>query len=339
MTTTAPAQDDFSGDEYNDLFAYDIGELDIEIPEAPKKTAAAPQPKKRKEDELGLDDEVLIKKKRVTVKLDEQRLMSINGLPRLRKEAPTKLKFKGKGYEYKDASRLLAFYQLWADDLFKKAKFRDTLKIIEKLGHTRTIRSAREDWIHEAQGGKRDEAEMQELHVKGKEKEKESAAGDGAEKRGEDGNDDDLYSLPTRPSAPKPATALPVPSDPNALFLGGVPLEDSDDEMDGFDDADFEALLEAERAKDKAKGSGSASASAPTSALPIVPPTVPSTVPSAPTREIDEFEDDLEAMEAMEAMGEIVGRSVSAAGKAAPVPVRDEFEDELEAMEAMGAFD
>lgn len=77
MTTTAPAQDDFSGDEYNDLFAYDIGELDIEIPEAPKKTAAAPQPKKRKEDELGLDDEVLIKKKRVTVKLDEQRWVAI----------------------------------------------------------------------------------------------------------------------------------------------------------------------------------------------------------------------------------------------------------------------
>jgi len=73
MSTTAPAQDEFS-DEYNDLFAYDIGELDIDIPEVPKTTTAT-QPKKRKEDELGLDDEVSVKKKRVTVKLDEQRFV------------------------------------------------------------------------------------------------------------------------------------------------------------------------------------------------------------------------------------------------------------------------
>lgn len=206
------------------------------------------------------------------------------------------------------------------------------MKIIEKLGHTRTIRSAREDWIHEAQSGKRDETEMQELH-KGKEKEKESAS-NGGEKPADDDNDDDLYSLPTRPSAPKLAAASAAPNDPNVLFLGGPPMEDSDDEMDALDDAGFEELLAAERGKDKTRGSGLASTS--TSTLVPPPPPPPRTVPFAPVRENDEFDDDLEALEAM---GEIAGRSVNAAAKAAPVPVRDEFEDELEAMEAMGAFD
>jgi len=78
MSNTAPAQDEFSGDEYDDLFAYDIGELDISIPTLPT-TTLAPQPKKRKEDELGLDDEVSVKKKRVTVKLDEERLVCFAG--------------------------------------------------------------------------------------------------------------------------------------------------------------------------------------------------------------------------------------------------------------------
>jgi len=172
---------------------------------------------------------------------------------------------------------------------------------------------------------------MQELH-KGKEKEKESSTSDGGKKPAEGDNDDDLYSLPTRPSAPKPAAASAAPNDPDALFLGGPPMGDSDDEMDALDDADFEELLTAGRGKDKARGSGLAS----TSTLALLPPP---TVPLAPVRENDEFDDDLEALEAMEAMGEIDGRSVPATRKAASVPVRDEFEDELEAMEAMGAFD
>jgi replication fork protection complex subunit Csm3/Swi3 len=38
----------------------------------------------------------------------------------------------------------LSYYQLWADDLFKKAEFRDTLEIIEKLGHSGSMRKQRE---------------------------------------------------------------------------------------------------------------------------------------------------------------------------------------------------
>jgi replication fork protection complex subunit Csm3/Swi3 len=96
-STSNPHPDDFDED-MDDLFDYDIdiGELDITVPDPAPLPEVTPG---KKDDILGLDKDVEIKKKRVTVKLDEQRLLSINGLPKLRNEAPKKLKFKGKGHE------------------------------------------------------------------------------------------------------------------------------------------------------------------------------------------------------------------------------------------------
>ncbi|KAI1818661.1 Swi3-domain-containing protein [Poronia punctata] len=120
--------------------------------EAPKKTGAPEtQSKKRKDASgLGIDEEVSVAKKaRVPrVKLDEARLLSENGIPKLRKKA-SNLKFKGKGHEFSDAARLLSFYQLWLDDLFPKAKFLDALSMVEKLGHKNNIRLKRIEWINE----------------------------------------------------------------------------------------------------------------------------------------------------------------------------------------------
>lgn len=62
---------------------------------------------KRKVDALGIDEEIEVgKKARVPrVKLDESRLLSEKGIPKLRKTAP-KLKLKGKGHEVNIASNL-----------------------------------------------------------------------------------------------------------------------------------------------------------------------------------------------------------------------------------------
>ncbi|CRG91491.1 Chromosome segregation in meiosis protein 3 [Talaromyces islandicus] len=99
---------------------------------------------------LGLDADLKAKKQRVpTAKLDESRLLSQNGIPKLRKNAKTKLKFKGKGHEFSDLSRLLNFYQLWLDDLYPRAKFADGLAMIEKLGHTKRVQIMRKEWIDE----------------------------------------------------------------------------------------------------------------------------------------------------------------------------------------------
>ncbi|KAK1776354.1 replication fork protection component Swi3-domain-containing protein [Copromyces sp. CBS 386.78] len=118
-------------------------------PDAADKNKA--NSKKRKEpDTLGIDKEIdVTKKARVPrVKLDDARLLSDKGIPKLRKTAP-KLKFKGKGHEFSDAARLLSFYQEWLDDLFPKATFVDALAMCEKAGHKTTLRNARLKWIAE----------------------------------------------------------------------------------------------------------------------------------------------------------------------------------------------
>ncbi|KAI1483485.1 Swi3-domain-containing protein [Daldinia eschscholtzii] len=109
------------------------------------------QSKKRKDATgLGIDEAVAVQKKvrAPIVKLDESRLLSEKGIPRLRRKARD-LKFKGKGHEFSDAARLLSFYQLWFDDLFPKAKFLDAAAMAEKAGHKKYMRMKRMEWIEE----------------------------------------------------------------------------------------------------------------------------------------------------------------------------------------------
>ncbi|KAB5547115.1 chromosome segregation in meiosis protein 3 [Coniochaeta sp. 2T2.1] len=104
---------------------------------------------------LGIDEEVEVKK-RVTlprVKLDEARLLSPAGIPKLRSRAKH-LRLRGKGHEWSDASKLLSFYQIWLDDLFPKAKFLDALAMVEKAGHKGGMVKARLAWIDEGKPGR-----------------------------------------------------------------------------------------------------------------------------------------------------------------------------------------
>lgn len=49
---------------------------------------------------LGIDEEIVITKKRIPApKLDDQRLRSDAGIPRLRRISKERLRFKGKGHE------------------------------------------------------------------------------------------------------------------------------------------------------------------------------------------------------------------------------------------------
>jgi replication fork protection complex subunit Csm3/Swi3 len=49
---------------------------------------------------LGIDEEIIITKKRIPApKLDDQRLRSDQGIPRLRRISKERLRFKGKGHE------------------------------------------------------------------------------------------------------------------------------------------------------------------------------------------------------------------------------------------------
>ncbi|KAJ5778564.1 hypothetical protein N7520_001810 [Penicillium odoratum] len=138
--------------DLNDLFDYDVGLDEIfnkENNDASNNDASKPAGDPSSLG-LGLDEEVKITKKRQPIaKLDEARLLSQSGIPKLRQTARTKLRFKGKGHEFSDAGRLLNIYQLWLDDLFPRAKFSDGLAMIEKLGHSKRIQTMRREWIEE----------------------------------------------------------------------------------------------------------------------------------------------------------------------------------------------
>ncbi|GAD94870.1 predicted protein [Paecilomyces variotii No. 5] len=138
---------------HNDLFDYDVG-LDEILGEISDRNSApngasANQATSTQAPGLGLDEEVVVTKKRQPIaKLDESLILSQKGIPRLRSKAK-KLSFKGKGHEFSDAARLLNFYQLWLDDLFPRAKFADGLSMIERLGHSKRIQVMRRQWIDE----------------------------------------------------------------------------------------------------------------------------------------------------------------------------------------------
>lgn len=104
-----------------------------------------------------IDEEITIKKKKKPVpKLDAELLLSQNGLPKLRGITKSRLKFQGKGHEFSDISRLLNTYQLWLDDLFPRAKFRDALTIVEKVGHTKKMQIMRRAWLDATKPHRRD---------------------------------------------------------------------------------------------------------------------------------------------------------------------------------------
>ncbi|KAI9844264.1 MAG: chromosome segregation in meiosis- protein [Sclerophora amabilis] len=149
------------GDDIDDLFNYDAGrdemfrDVDTDMNAPVGNSVINPNTNDVRERSggdggLGIDEEIKVKRiKKVHVKLDEEKLLSQAGIPKLRRISKERLRFKGKGHEFSDVTRLLAFYQLWLDDLFPKAKFADALSIIEKLGHSRRLQVMRREWIEE----------------------------------------------------------------------------------------------------------------------------------------------------------------------------------------------
>lgn len=128
---------------HDDLDNYDVTDLSddpFRSPSPPRDAAPA----------LGIDAEVTVAKRArpPAVRLDEDRLLSPAGIPRLRRRA-ARLRLRGRGHEFADAPRLLALYQLWLDDLYPRARFLDALAMVERAGHKRRIVAARAEWLAE----------------------------------------------------------------------------------------------------------------------------------------------------------------------------------------------
>jgi len=128
MATTAanPPAAPAARDELDDLFDYNVTlddvfrdvDTNMHAPTAPKPTTIPSRSKpSQKVDSLGIDEEVKVQRKRAPIaKLDEERLLSQAGIPKLRRITKERLRFKGKGHEV----RPLRFWGI----LWNKVDFR-----------------------------------------------------------------------------------------------------------------------------------------------------------------------------------------------------------------------
>jgi replication fork protection complex subunit Csm3/Swi3 len=105
---------------------------------------------------------------------------------------------------------MLNLYQLWLDDLYPKAKFKDGLAMVEKLGHTKRMQVSRRAWIDESKGFRRREDEDAEMRL-----------GDVAEQREDN---DEIFPIPTRSKE----------SGPGEEQSGGGADAPDDDELDAL---------------------------------------------------------------------------------------------------------
>ncbi|XDT39981.1 Replication Fork Protection Component Swi3 [Nakaseomyces glabratus] len=76
------------------------------------------------------------KVRRPQVKLTAERLLSPNGLPYVMKHAPKRVRISKSRSTYENLEHIIQFYQLWAHELFPKAKFKDFVRLCNSLGKT-----------------------------------------------------------------------------------------------------------------------------------------------------------------------------------------------------------
>ncbi|KAI5924542.1 replication fork protection component Swi3-domain-containing protein [Camillea tinctor] len=319
----------------NDIHNYDIDDdpfADSGADEAQTSQNNSQSKKRKDASGLGIEEEVAVTKKpRVPrVKLDETRLLSEKGIPRLRRKARD-LKFKGKGHEFSDTARLLSFYQLWLDDLFPKAKFLDALAMVEKAGHKKYMRMKRIELIEE--GKPRSAATADDFDIFGETEEREPAnfpaplapifrnsAGDRPKTPAADddnmfvdGSEDIYGATPKRAKTTEAPTNSLFGSGGNAPQNGGAP---DDDELD--------ALMAEEEAQR-------------TAPPPAAPKSLFGNGSIKPAQDVPDDEDDLDALMA-EAEADTQSKppapKPSAARKSNRVFVEDDDEDDLDALMA-----
>ncbi|KFY34797.1 hypothetical protein V495_08109, partial [Pseudogymnoascus sp. VKM F-4514 (FW-929)] len=253
---------------------------------------------------LGLDAPLTLPTRAPRPKLDEARLLSARGIPKLRSRAQN-LKLKGKGHEYGDAERLLGLYQLWLDDLYPKAKFADALKMVEKVGHKKTIAIARRGWIEEGRPGRGGSADAGE------------EAGAAALRRAEG---EQTQRAGTERIAP-------IFTDLASRTASQRKTPDITGASDVPDDLD--ALAELYNASPRRPA-----APKPDAQTSIFGPG--RAVVSLPGAAGDEEEEDEDDLAALLAEGGMDVDTVAAPAKAAPAPAEDEFDDDMDAMAEMG---
>lgn len=180
-------------------------------------------------DVLGVDDEVVVKQKRVLIKLDEEKMTSARGIPYLQSKAGSKLmprlkKQKGRS-ELQDLGKILQFYQLWAHGLYPRANFQDFIHMARTTGKKPRMKVFRRQWIADEKGRS---------HNVGAQFDKDDEESNVPLGTSESiGTSSASISISTSASASASGVAR-RPSDPDSLFVGANNL-DEDDFMDDLD--------------------------------------------------------------------------------------------------------
>jgi len=225
---------------------------------------------------------------------------------------------------------MLNLYQLWLDDLYPKAKFKDGLMMVEKLGHTKRMQVSRRAWIDESKSFRRREDEDVEMRLG-------DVAGQGEE------DSDEIFPIPTRTRESGPvqeqseggadapdedeldallgeesAVGAPQNITGNSSTKPQGPFQDDDDEPD---EDELDALLNED-------------------SRPTVQPEQPATKQKGPFEDDEDDEDELDALLAEEPQQPPVNGS--AIGNIGDAPRSNDngkeadFADDEEAMAEMG---
>lgn len=88
-----------------------------------------------------------LRARRAQVKLTSERLLAEKGLPWVLKNGPKRIRIsRKKRSTYDNLNHIIQFYQLWAHELYPKAKFDDFIKLCHTLGkNDKVLRQFRED--------------------------------------------------------------------------------------------------------------------------------------------------------------------------------------------------
>ncbi|SCU96506.1 LANO_0E13674g1_1 [Lachancea nothofagi CBS 11611] len=108
----------------------------------------------------GLDDAqlqdptaIVTTTRRPQVKLTAEKLLLPKGLPKIMKEAPKRIRISKRRSSYDNLAHFLQYYQLWAHELFPKAKFHDFVALSRALGKSdRELREYRIELLRQELG-------------------------------------------------------------------------------------------------------------------------------------------------------------------------------------------
>lgn len=75
-----------------------------------------------------------LKRRKPQVKLTAERLLGEKGLPYVMKHAPKRIRISKRRSAHDNLSQIVQFYQLWAHELYPKARFNDFVKLCQSLG-------------------------------------------------------------------------------------------------------------------------------------------------------------------------------------------------------------